>query len=43
MIGDSFKLKYMAIASSVIFKIYCGFLFAFISFTLAASNESTAY
>lgn len=32
----------MAIASRVIFRIYWGFLFDFISFTLAASNESTA-
>lgn len=32
----------MAMASNVIFRIYWGFLFDFISFTLAASNESTA-
>ena len=32
----------MAMASRTNFKIYWGFLFAFISLTLAASNESTA-
>ena len=41
-IGVNFKLKYMAMASRVIFRISWGFLFDFISLTLAASNESTA-